>query len=114
MATIPITTADAHTFRDEVLGPRGELVIVYFWGDDCPNCDVFKQHLPSMLEELGEVPARLVMVDAYTETSLAREFGLFGVPAFVLFRDGAKLGRMSEFRGRRFFIDVLREHLPRS
>lgn len=111
-ATIPILHADAQSFEREVVQHRGNLVIAYFWGPDCPNCEVFATHLPSMLEELGDVPARLVKVNAYAETELARRFGLYGIPAFVLFRDGRKLGRMSEFRSRSFFLDVLRENLP--
>lgn len=110
--TIPIVDADAATFDREVLAPRGELVIVYFWGPDCPNCEVFAKHLPSMLEELGDASARLVKVDAYAETELARRFGIHGIPAFFLFRDGKKLGRMSGFEGKRFFLEVIRERLP--
>jgi hypothetical protein len=31
---------------------------------------------------------------------------------FHLFRDGVRLGKMSEFRGDDFFVGVIREHLP--
>jgi thioredoxin 1 len=110
--TIPILHATAETFDALVLTPTNELVIAYFWGTNCPNCEIFAAHLPSLLEALGDVRARLVKVDAYTETELARRFGIYGIPAFFLFRDGKKLGRMSEFRGRTFFLDVLRENLP--
>lgn len=110
---IPIVAADAASFDAEVRARRDELVVLYFWGHDCPNCEVFAEHLPSVLAELGDVPARLVKVNAYDEPDLAREFGLYGIPAFFLFRDGKKLGRMSEFRGKRYFVDVLREHLPK-
>ena len=95
-----------------VLGRERTLVIVYFWGTNCPNCEIFASHLPALLEALGDVPACLVKVDAYTEVELARRFGIYGIPAFFLFRDGKKLGRMSEFRGRSFFLDVVRENLP--
>lgn len=109
---IPIVAANAASFESEVRERRGELVILYFWGYDCPNCEVFAEHLPRVLEELGDVRARLVKVNAYDEPDLGREFGIYGVPAFFLFRDGTKLGRMSEFRGVRFFVDVIRDHLP--
>lgn len=111
-ATIPVVASDASRFDRDVLEPRGELVVVYFWGDECPNCEFFAAELPALLRELGPVRARLVKVNAYQETDLARRFGLFGIPAFFLFRDGTKLGKMSEFRGRRFFLDTLRDHLP--
>ena len=110
--TIPIEHATAESFEAKVIEARDELVVVYFWGHDCPNCEIFASHLPAVLEELGDVRARLVKVNAYEETELARRFGIYGIPAFFLFKDGKKLGRMSEFRGRKFFLDVLRENLP--
>lgn len=110
--TIPILHATEPDFEAKVLAPKDELVVLYFWGHDCPNCEVFAEHLPALLDALGDVPLRLVKVNAYDETELARRYGIHGIPAFFLFRDGKKLGRMSEFRGRAFFLDVLRENLP--
>lgn len=105
-------TADDATFADEVLAVRDELVVVYFWGHDCPNCDVFKAALPGLLEELGDAPVRLVSVEAIASPQTSLAHSIYGVPTFYLYRDGVKLGRMSEFRGRRFFLDVLRERMP--
>jgi thiol-disulfide isomerase/thioredoxin len=104
--------ADDASFDREVRAVRGALVVVYFWGPDCPNCDVFKAALPGILDELGEAPVRLVSVEAIGSPDTALAHSIYGVPTFYLYRDGEKLGRMSEFRGRRFFVDVLREHLP--
>lgn len=104
--------SNAASFTNDVIDVRGELVVLYLWGDRCPNCEVFAAHLPKVLEELGDVPARLVKINVYEESSVATDLGVFGIPAFFLFRDGKKLGRMSEFRGVRFFVDVVREHLP--
>ncbi len=104
-------SADEHSF-DHALDAPGQLVIAEFRGDGCPNCDVFDAARPSLLAELGDVPLTLVTVDAYAHPALARRFGLFGIPAFLLFRDGRLLGRMSEYRGREFFLGVVRDHLP--
>jgi len=99
------------TFDRELHAP-GALVLAEFWGNGCPNCDVFHAAKPSLLSELGDVPLKLVTVDAYAHPALARRFGLFGIPAFLLFRDGRLLGRMSEYRGREFWLGVVRDHLP--
>lgn len=109
--TIPVLRADASTFEVEVSRVRDELVIVYFSGTDCRNCEAFAAELPRLLADLGDVPARLVKVDAYVATELATRFGLHGVPTFLLFRDGKKLGRISGFPGRAALLEVLREHL---
>ena len=81
---IPVHHATPETFDGLVLTPRDELVVVYFWGPQCPNCEFFASRLPAVLEQLGDVPARLVK----------------------------RIGKMSEFRGDAFFLGVLRDQLP--
>jgi thioredoxin 1 len=109
---IPVHHATPETFDGLVIEPRDELVVVYFWGPQCPNCEFFASRLPAVLEQLGDVPARLVKVNAYEHDSLATRFGLYGIPQFFLYRDGKRIGKMSEFRGDAFFLGVLREQLP--
>ena len=109
---IPILAATPEDFDEKVLAPRDELVVLYFWGPDCPNCEIFAAHLPRLIETLGDAPARLVKVDAYAYDALATRYGVYGIPQFFLFRDGEKIGRMSQFRGEAFWLGVLRDHLP--
>jgi thioredoxin 1 len=109
---LPIYEATSQTFDELVFAPRGELVVVDFWGEGCPNCEVFARDAPSLLETLGDVPVRVVKVDAYTHEDVARRFGLFGIPTFLLVRDGKLLGRMSQYYGRDYWLSVVRENLP--
>jgi thiol-disulfide isomerase/thioredoxin len=88
-----------------------QLVVVEFWGENCPNCDVFEAQLPSLLEALEDAPVRLVRVHAYEHPELARRYAIFGVPTFVLFRAGERLGKMSQYQGREFWLTVIREQL---
>ena len=111
---IPIVDATPETFDALVFEPRNVLILVDFWGLDCPNCEVFADELPSLLEELGDVPLRIVKVDAYTHDTLATRFGLFGIPTFLVVRDGKLIGRMSQYRGRAWWLGVIRDHLPQS
>ena len=94
------------TFDALVAGPG--LVTVYFWGPDCPNCELFAKDLPGLLEALP-AGVRVVKVDAYAHPELATRFGLFGIPAFVLFRDGRKLGMMRQYHGREYWRRVVTE-----
>lgn len=107
-----ITKTDAAGFAREVEEASGELVVVYFTGDGCPNCEFFASRLPGLVDALEGAPVRLVKVDAYAEPALATRFAVAGIPRFDLWRDGRRLGRMSEFRGDEFFVAVVREHLP--
>jgi thioredoxin-like negative regulator of GroEL len=97
---------------DERLAARGErLIVLYLWGPDCPNCVVFKRHLPALLEELHDADFSLLMLDVYAHPEVARRYGVFGIPHFLLFKGGNKIGKMSEFRGERFWTSVVREQL---
>ena len=109
---IPVVHATPASFDDEVLAPRGELVVVYFWGPDCPNCEFFASRFDALLEALGDVPAKLVKVNAYAHAELGHRYAIFGIPQFHLFRDGAHLGRMSQFEGDAYWLAVVREPLP--
>jgi thiol-disulfide isomerase/thioredoxin len=109
---IPVLEATPETFDELVLNPKDELVVVYFWGPDCPNCEFFASRFSHVLEKLGDVPARIVKVNAYEHDALGTRFAIFGIPQFHLFRDGKRLGKMSEFRGDDFFVGVISEHLP--
>jgi thioredoxin 1 len=115
---LPIYEATTDTFDALVFEPRGELVVVDFWGEGCPNCEVFAKDAPALLEALGDVPVRVVKVDAYTHDAVARRFAIFGIPTFLLVgMKGQKmqvLGKMSQYYGRDYWLAVVREHLPKS
>jgi thioredoxin 1 len=85
------------------------LLVAYFWGPDCPNCEVFARELPSLLPALDGTKVRLLKVNAYEHLTLARRYALFGIPTFLLFRGGRLLGKMSQYRGREFWLDVIQE-----
>jgi thioredoxin 1 len=77
---IPVLDATPETFDELVLAPRDELVIVYFRGPDCPNCEFFASRFPHVREKLGDVPARIVKVNAYAHDTLGTRFAIFGIP----------------------------------
>lgn len=106
--SIPIETATPDTF-DELIAAQDVLVVVYFWGPDCPNCEIFARDLPGLLQEIPQHGVRLVKVNAYEHPELARRFALFGIPGFLLFKNGKKLGAMRQYNGREFWRTVITE-----
>lgn len=84
------------------------LVVVYFWGPQCPNCEIFAKDLPGLLETLPP-KTRVVKVNAYEFPELARRYALFGIPGFVLYRGGRKLGMMRQYYGREYWRTVVAE-----
>jgi len=95
---------------DELLArPSPRLLVLYLWGPDCPNCVIFKRSLPALLPALETLPVDFVSLDAYAHPEVARRFAVYGIPHFLLFKNGKKLGKMSEFRGEEFWLAVVRE-----
>src|SRR6478735_1787547 len=104
---VDVTPAELEQ-RLAVQGSR--LLVVYLWGPDCPNCVIFKRSLPKVLERLADVEADLVALDVYAHPEIATRYGVMGIPHFILFKDGRKIGKMSEFRGESYWASVIREH----
>ena len=89
------------------------LTVAYFWGHQCPNCEVFSAHLPQIRERLRGKPVRFLKANVYAIEALGTRFGLFGIPTFVL-HDGTKsLGRMTSFHSDDFFVQVIEEALQK-
>jgi thioredoxin 1 len=98
---------------DALLESRPDvLLLLYLWGTNCPNCDFFATRLPLLRKQLAGAALVIVKVDAYTHPEFARRYGVFGIPHFLLFSGGKRLGKMSEFKGDAFWLAVIREHLP--
>lgn len=89
--------------------PSARLLLLYLWGPDCPNCVIFKRSWPTLLPQLAELPVDFVALDVYEHPEVARRYAVHGIPHFLLFRSGKKLGKMSEFRGEAFWLAVVRE-----
>ena len=104
-----LTAIAADELDGIIAAPGAELRVLYLWGPDCPNCVIFKRRLPFVLESLADVPFRLFALDVYAHPEVATRFAVHGIPHFVLFKSGKKLGKMSEFRGDKFWADVIRE-----
>jgi thioredoxin 1 len=97
------------SFDQTVLVQDDQLKVVYFWGDDCPNCVIAKDQMKEMIHELKALPATFLSVDAYEHRDLATRFGLFGIPVYFLFKNGKTIGRITSFPGRRELLETIRK-----
>ena len=89
---IEITDAN---FEAEVLQSPTP-VIVDFWADWCGPC---KMIAPIFEELSGKYGARMKFgkYDVDVSQDRAQEFGIRGIPALVLFRDGKEIDRVAGF-----------------
>ena len=85
---------------DGAIAAAGDaLVCVFFWGVDCFNCEMAKK---AMLANPGPVRAldlHWLHANVYAHPQLGRRFGLHGIPVFMFFQNGKKLGRATGWHG---------------
>lgn len=69
-------------------------VLVDFWGPRCRPC---LQMMPTIakLEEGAVGAVKVVKVNATENREICRELRVFGLPTYVLMRDGVELERLS-------------------
>lgn len=105
----PIQKLNQHDFDQELEKYPGELVGVFFWGHDCPNCEIAKNILHEYRQELAEFGLRWFHVNTYEDFDLGVRYGLHGIPTFLFFHGGKRLGKISPFPGSEPFFRALSE-----
>ena len=80
-------------------------VLVDFWGPRCQPCLAMMPTV-ARLEEEAAGAVRVVKVNAPEAREICRELKVFGLPTYVLMRDGEELERLSG--------DVSREDIERA
>ncbi|OZI71443.1 thioredoxin family protein [Bordetella genomosp. 12] len=102
----PVSSA---SFDQIVVDAAGEdLRCVFLWGEDCYNCNIFKQTALLHRDALLELGLTWFQADVYADPALGQRFGLHGVPTFVLFRGGKRLGRITGWPGLPQFSGAIR------
>jgi thioredoxin 1 len=105
MALNPVTT---DTFTAEVL-EADKPVLVDFWATWCPPCRVMSPILDEMAGARDDI--KIVSVDVDNEQELAVQYGVLGMPTFMLFSGGAPIANLVGARPRKRLESELREAL---
>lgn len=93
---------DQHTLKDST-----DWICVFFWGHDCPNCEVAKRVLHQQLDDFRALPITWYHVNTYHHMELGTRFGLHGIPTFLFFRQGRLKARATSFPGSTQFLKIL-------
>ncbi len=85
--------ADARTFEEEVLHSDVP-VLADFWGPRCVPCLTM---MPKVAELADRYRARLklVKIDASHNRRLCLDMRVFGLPTYILYKDGMEIDRLS-------------------
>lgn len=82
-----------------IAAPGDDLRCLFLWGTHCYHCHRFKQTALIQREQIVRLGLSWFEGNVYQDEALGRRFGLHGVPAFVFFRHGRRLGRISGWPG---------------
>ncbi len=104
---LQMTLLSSSDFDQNIMTGDTELKCVFFWGHDCPNCDVAKESLLTSLEQIRARPIEWYHVNVYNDFDLGTRFGLYGVPVFIFFKSGKSLGRITTFPGIEPFLEAV-------
>ena len=69
-------------------------VFVDFWGPRCQPCIAMMPTIAALEEDAGGA-GRVVKVDSTENREICRELRVFGLPTYILMRDGEELERLS-------------------
>ncbi|MGH2996565.1 MAG: thioredoxin family protein [Gaiellaceae bacterium] len=69
-------------------------VLVDFWGPRCQPCLAMMPTIAKLEEEAGGA-VRVVKVNSAENRQICRELRVFGLPTYILMRDGEELERLS-------------------
>lgn len=107
--TLSIQVLSPNDFDSLTLKSDDRVKAVFFWGHQCPNCDVAKRSLLEYKKEVLEFPIDWFHVNVYDHFDLGTRFGLHGIPVFIFFKNNKNLGRVTSFPGIDPFIEVLKK-----
>ncbi|WP_448167999.1 thioredoxin family protein [Burkholderia ambifaria] len=87
------------TFDAGVAGAGDALVVVFFWGVDCFNCEIAKKAMLAQPDAIRALGLKWFHCNVYEYPELGRRFGLHGVPTWFFFHCGKRLGRATGWHG---------------
>ena len=71
---------------------RSGPIVIDFWMDDCPPCNMMDPKLRAASKDFVDVPVRRVKVEE--GDALLERFGIEAMPAVLFFRDGEVVKRV--------------------
>ena len=75
-------------------------IFVDFYADWCGPCKMMMPVLEKVSEELSDTGVTFVKVNADEERELSAEFGVRGIPTFVMLENGEVKNRFSGVKGK--------------
>ncbi len=65
--------------------------VLFFSAEWCPDCRFIKPFMPEIEKDFSHM--KFLAIDRDENMDLAKELDIYGIPSFVVYRDGNELGR---------------------
>lgn len=89
----------ADTLDAALLDAGERLVCIFCWGVQCFNCEVAKKAMLAAPMPIDALDLAWLHGNVYADPALGMRFGLHGIPVFVFYFKGRKLGAATGWHG---------------
>lgn len=66
--------------------------VLFFTADWCPDCNFIKPAIPEIEKDFAD--AHFITINRDDNIELAADFGIMGIPSFVVMQDGKETARL--------------------
>jgi thiol:disulfide interchange protein len=98
-AAFEMQEVSASSFDAALESAGDELAVVFFWGEDCFNCEIAKKAMLAQPEAIRALGLEWFHSNVYEHRELGKRFVLHGVPTWFFFHRGRRLGRATGWHG---------------
>lgn len=98
------------SFKDDVLKYDTAPVLVDFYADWCGPCKMMKPEIEQFAKDNSQT-IKVVKVNIDNNPDLAKQYKIHGIPALVLFKNGAEVQRETGYRSAEDLKTALKDHL---
>lgn len=95
------------TFASEI---KEGLVLVDFWAPWCGPCKMIAPVLEEIVMEMGD-QVRIVKLNVDENPDTTKAYGVMGIPALILFKDGEKVDLAAGFRPKEALVEFISKHV---
>ncbi|MGE7762385.1 thioredoxin [Peribacillus sp. NPDC097895] len=85
------------------------LVLVDFWAPWCGPCKMIAPVLHEIDDEMGD-QVKIVKLNVDENSNTTSEYGVMGIPALLLFKDGEKVDQAIGFQAKEAISALIEKH----
>ena len=104
-----VTELSDNTFKDEVLGNQG-VVVVDFWAPWCAPCLTLAPTIEKLADELSS-SAKICKVNVDDNKQSASEYGVMSIPTLIIFKAGEEKERVVGVQGAEQLMKTIQAHI---